>query len=342
MVVPEMSASGHVAFETRRSRTILCPSAACGRMSCGQNRVAKLQVTLLLANSKRWLLYALWVGASLIVFWRPLGSLVRLAAENDDASHIFLIPFISAGLIFVERRGIFRRTSFDLRTFSLLVLAATSIGAVVVRSRDSWSLSETLAGYTLALVLLWIAGFALLFGRETVRAARFSVLLLLLAVPLPDFLLSHAVYYLQRGSAEVVAGLFDLTGVPYLREGFVFRLSRVSIEIAEECSGIRSSMAVLILALLAAHFYLHSLWRQSFFIVSSLVIMIVKNGVRIATLTLLSLYVSPSFLFGKLHRDGGVVFFLLGLAFLAPILWVLKRSEAPGVKDVSVSAPKRA
>jgi exosortase/archaeosortase family protein len=53
----------------------------------------------------------------------------------------------------------------------------------------------------------------------------------------------------------------------------------------------------------------------------------IKNGIRIATLTLLAVYVDPSFLTGKLHHDGGVVFFLLGLLFLLPVLLLLQRSE---------------
>ena len=55
--------------------------------------------------------------------------------------------------------------------------------------------------------------------------------------------------------------------------------------------------------------------------------MIIKNGIRIAVLTILAIRVDPSFLFGRLHRDGGVVFFLIGLALLVPILWLLASSE---------------
>lgn len=44
------------------------------------------------------------------------------------------------------------------------------------------------------------------------------------------------------------------------------------------------------------------------------------------TLTLLANYVDPEFLYGKLHHEGGVVLFLLGLGLLLPIYWLLKRS----------------
>jgi exosortase len=286
--------------------------------------------------SLRWLLYGFWIAASLLVFLRPLGALIHLAAQNE-ADYIFLIPFISAGVICLERRTVFRSTSYELPGAALLTLASGAISASALLFHRSWSPSQSLSAYVLSLVLLWVAGFLLFFGKDATRAAEFSLVLLLLAVPLPDFMLHPVVYFLQRGSAEMVASLFDIAGISYLREGFIFEFGHLSIEIAEECSGIRSSMAILILALLAAHFYLRSFWRQALFLLSSLLIMIVKNGVRIATLTILALYVNPSFLFGRLHHQGGVVFFLLGLSLLVPILWILERSEASGSKNVTAS-----
>jgi exosortase len=287
--------------------------------------------------STNWTLYSVWIAASLVLFFRPLGTVIHLAAPNDDDSYILLIPFISAVMIFLDRHTIFRRISYDLSGAAFLTLSAAAISATALLLHKSTSPSQGLAAYVLSLVLFWIAGFLLFFGRNAARAARFSLLLLLLAVPLPDFMLRPAVYFLQRGSAELVALLFDLTGVSYLREGFIFQFGHLSIEIAEECSGIRSSMAVLILALLAAHFYLRSFWKQALFLLCSLLIMIVKNGIRIATLTILALYVDPSFLFGRLHHEGGIVFFSLGLLLLVPILWILVRSEASGSKGVTES-----
>jgi exosortase len=285
----------------------------------------------------RWLLYLLWIAASLILFLRPLSAVIHFAAQNDDASHIFLIPLISAGVIGLERQRIFQQSSYDFTTAAVLVSASAALAGAALLWGASWSPSRRLSSYMLALVMVWMGGFALFFGRQASRAASFSLLLLLLAVPLPDFLLARLVYLLQKGSAELVAALLDLVSIPFLRRGFIFDLGRFSIEIAEECSGIRSSMAVLILALLACHFYLRSFGKQALFLLCSLLIMIVKNGVRIATLTILALYVNPSFLFGRLHRDGGVVFFLLGLLLLIPILWFLMRRESPPTKD-SLSA----
>jgi exosortase len=150
---------------------------------------------------------------------------------------------------------------------------------------------------------------------------------LFLTIPLPDALLNRSIYFLQKGSADVTEMIFDLVRVPALREGFVFHLAHVNIEVARECSGIRSSMALLILALIFGHLLLHTFWKQIVLVLAGLLIMLVKNGVRIATLTILAQYVDPGFLYGRLHRQGGVVFFLLGIILLLPILWLLHRGE---------------
>jgi exosortase len=187
------------------------------------------------------------------------------------------------------------------------------------------------------MVLLWLSGFALFFGREALKNGRFPLLFLCLTIPFPVVLLNHSIYFLQRGSADIAEMIFDLVGVPALREGFVFHLAHFNIEVAKECSGIRSSLALLILALVAGHLLLRTPWKQVVFVIAGLLIMVVKNGVRIATLTILAEYVDPGFLFGRLHHGGGVVFFLLGLVLLLPILWLLQRGETP-VESIENSA----
>jgi exosortase len=282
-----------------------------------------------------------WVAATAALFWAPLRSVIAYAAENDDASHIFIIPILAVGVLYLDRERVFRRVSFDVLSGIVLAAFGAVIGILTWRGQVGEGTNEQLSLYMVAVVILWIAGFALFFGRSALKEGKFALLFLFLTVPLPDFILSRAIYWLQAGSAAVVAVLFDAVDPPYLRSGFIFHTAHINIEIAQECSGIRSSMAVLILALLAAHFYLRSGWKQAVFVACSLFVMIIKNGVRIAVLTILAIHVDPSFLFGRLHHDGGVVFFLLGLALLVPVLWLLARGERKVTGSSSVTEPSR-
>jgi exosortase len=286
--------------------------------------------------TRHWFLFAGWIVLFSLLFTGPLVAFVRTSLANDDASYLVLIPFLSAWIMFVERRQIVLDFS-DVRLFggSLLLLA----GCAALASRlagGSSSLGLQLSGYILSLVLFWVAGFVLLFGKTAFKAGYFPLLFLFLMVPIPKFLLNHVIHLLQAGSAWITGTLFDLLGIPVLREGFVFHLARVNIEVAEECSGIRSSMVLLILALLVAHFRLRSSWKKVLFLACGLFMMILKNGIRIVSLTLLAMYVDPSFLFGKLHHQGGIFFFIISLLLLTPLLWLLQRGEASLPTDTHV------
>ena len=292
---------------------------------------------------KRWLLFSFWIMVSSLLFAKPLIALVRLSLTNENASHLILIPFLTAGLLFIERRTVFNNLSF--KAGGAIFLSLSVIIAISVRlAGDIMTPDLRLTGNVLAVILLWIAGFAFSFGMAAVKSAYFSFLFLFLMVPVPNFLLERIISLLQTGSAEITEVLFNLTGVPVLREGLVFHLARVNIEVARECSGIRSTIALFILMLPVAHYRLHSLWRKLFFLTCAFFMMILKNGVRIVTLTLLAMYVDPSFLFGTLHRDGGIVFFLLGLLLLLPVLLLLQRGESPalaGTKELGASSEPR-
>jgi exosortase len=280
-------------------------------------------------EDKRLLFFGLWLILTAALLWKPVEALVRYSLGNDNASHIVLIPFISAWLLYFEQKRIFERVSSDYVSGAVLLLAAAGVALWTLRSAAAWTETQALSGYTLALVLLWAGGFALIFGRVAMGKARFALLFLLLMIPPPDSWLNYSVYLLQKGSADIAEFIFDLAGVPALRDGFVFHLAHLSIEVAKECSGIRSSLALLILALLVGHLFLRTFWKQAVFVVVGLVIMIVKNGIRIATLTILAQYVDSGFLYGRLHHEGGVVFFLIGLVLLLPVFWLLQRGETP-------------
>ena len=210
---------------------------------------------------KPYLLALAWV-LSLAYFYREaLRSVFHFAAHNDNASHILLVPLISAWLLYRDRKHLTVLPTLDFRTPFILL-----IPAILVLSFSSYSqslnASERLAGLILSLVLFLQAGFIAIEGRNVARASWFGLAFLFLAVPLPDVAENRVIYILQAASSAVAERLFDWSGVPVLRDGFVFHLPRVSIEVAEECSGIRSSMALLILAILLSHFAFRKFWKK--------------------------------------------------------------------------------
>jgi exosortase len=275
---------------------------------------------------KRWLAFAIWALLSFLIFARPIYALIQLANRDDTYSYVLLIPFISAWLLYLDRKQPQVKLGFSVRP-ALLFLIVSLLAFFASLKCASCSAKDHLILQVLALILLLVGGFLLILGARKARASSFALAFLLLTVPIPDVILDKAIYGLRAGSAEIAEVLFNLSGVPVLREGFVFRLPKISIEVAQECSGIRSSLALLILALLVAQFSFRPFWKKLVFLLAGLCVMLVKNGIRIVSLTLLGNYVDPDFLYGNLHHRGGVVFFLIGLALLLPLYWSLRKGE---------------
>lgn len=276
---------------------------------------------------QRSLLFTSWVVLSCLVFIGPLIALVKVAVSSEDATHVLIVPCISAAVLFIERRRIFQTTSSSPAFGIGVLFVAICLSIAAIRIFNPAFADLRAFGLILSLDLVWVAGFLLIFGTCAARAALFPLLFLFLMIPQPDFLVGHAIYLLRVGSAWITGIFFDLFGIPALRDGFAFHLARVNIEIAKECSGIRSSMVLLILGLLVAHFRLQHFWKKAAFIAVSVFLMIFKNGIRIVTLTWLGSYVNPGFLTGRLHRDGGIVFFVLSLLLLWPVLRLLERTK---------------
>jgi exosortase len=274
--------------------------------------------------------HAAFVGLvmlSVIAFRKPLSALVMLSLHNESSSHIVLIPLVSIYLLYTERSRVFGVVRASVVSGIAMILTAIAIYLLAESRSSLQDPNQFLPGATLSIVLLWMGEFLLCYGGEAWRRGSFALLFLLLIVPMPPAILDRTIYMLQQGSTEISYLLFKAVGVPVLRQGFILVVPGAAIEVAKECSGIRSSVALFISCLLAAHLFLRTKWKMVAFVLMAFPLAIVKNGIRITTLTLLSVYVDPGFLTGRLHHDGGFVFFLLALAILAPILFLLQKSD---------------
>jgi exosortase len=276
---------------------------------------------------RRHLSFLLFVVGSLFVFWKPLSGLISFSLTHDYGSHIILVAPVSAYIIYRKRREIFSKLQSGLLAGSMLFLAGAIFYWFSHRRALTFLPSDYESAEILAMVVLWMSGFVLAYGAQAFARARFPLLFLLFLVPIPDFLLHKVIFLLQAGSAEVAYWLLRLLNVPVFKQGFTLQLPTLTVEVAEQCSGIRSSLALLITTLLVGEFVLRSAWRKSVLVASIVPILILKNGVRIVAVSLLTIYVDRGFLHGWLHTSGGIVFYVLGLVILIPILVALRNSE---------------
>jgi exosortase len=205
------------------------------------------------------------------------------------------------------------------------------IGALLFFGGRFWggalSQNDMTAIIVLSAVVVINGAFIFCYGFQAFKAALFPLLFLIFMIPLPSALMDGIIYALQVGSTEFTNVLLLATGVPFVREGFVFHLPSISVEVAKQCSGIRSGMALLITATVAGHLFLKTGWKKVLLALVSVPIAMFKNGIRIVSLTLLGAYVDPRILQSSLHREGGIPFFIVALLLLVPVLYFLRRGE---------------
>lgn len=278
-------------------------------------------------EGKRWAVMLLFTVIAMSAIFVPLKTLI--SSRSDYYSHIILVPFMAAYLMLVKRKEIVKIADYSVKQGACVVVVGMLLYALGLWQRKWLGINDFASMITAGSIVVVWGGFLLVFGRQAFTVARFSLLLLLFAVPIPLRLLEALIHILQVGSTEVVQWLFDVTGTVYYREGFVYQLPGMNIEVAKECSGIRSTIALIISCVLAGHLFLASTRRQVVLLITVLPITIFKNAIRILTLSLLSIHVDPKFITdGWLHHSGGIVFYMPALGLLGLVLtWLRKRER---------------
>ena len=163
----------------------------------------------------------------------------------------------------------------------------------------------------------------------------FPLCFLLWLVPIPEPTLNKIVALWQHGSALSASLLFSALGVPVTQNGVMLSIPGLTLEVAQECSSLRSSLMLIVTSMVLAHLFLRSFWRKAALVLIAIPLSIAKNGVRIFTIAMLGTRIDPGFLHGNLHRHGGIVFFLLALFVWLLLLWLLNRSENRHFDDPS-------
>lgn len=275
------------------------------------------------------------LGVLTLLLAKPLYELMRYASGTDLHSHVVLIPVVAGYLLGLRWSSLPReyRTSPG---WALVALGVAAVGLALVAERvpgvGALSVNDHLAAWALAYTgLVWALGFLFLGGRWMVAAA-FPMAFLIFLAPLPDGWVHTLEAASQSASADVSAWIFELTGLPHVRNGNIFQLPGITIEVARECSGIRSSWVLFITSLVAGEMFLASPWRRLFVAAVVIPLGLLRNGFRIYVISWLCVEIGPHMIKSFIHHRGGPIFFALSLIPLFLILWWLRRGEgrSPG------------
>lgn len=244
--------------------------------------------------------------------WLYRSTLVRLATQwwqDPNFSHGFFVPLFSVCVLWHGRSRFVRMTprpsgtGLLILSFAMLLLIVGQMGAELFLARVS--------------LLLVVAGLIVLFlGWNFFRAALFPWIFLFLMIPIPAILYNQITFPLQLLASRLAAAALALVGIPVLREGNVITLPSMALEVAEACSGIRSLMSLITLAIIYGFVTEKRLAIRYLLAVAAVPVAVMANSVRIIGTGILVQYWNADAAQGYFHASWGWMIFVISMLML--------------------------
>jgi exosortase len=298
------------------------------------------------------------IAAAISFLYLPV--LLKLGSDwwtDENYSHGLLVPFIIGFMLWTERKRLQRaarasRPSLLVGGLSLalalLALWAGTAGAELYIQRMS-------------LVLL-LAGIVIYFwGVRLLRLTIVSFILLVLAIPIPAIIFNQIAFPLQLFASRCAVWAMRVFEIPVLRQGNVIELLPLGaretkkLEVVEACSGIRSLMTLVTLAVVFAYFtrpksntdagggdeprgrfhFLKrwSFWRSLIIVLSAVPIAILTNAARVSGTGILAHFYGLEVADGFFHSFSGWVVYVVAFLLLFAVGWILDRFGGQGRGD---------
>jgi exosortase len=236
--------------------------------------------------------------------------------QDPDYSHGFAVPLL-AGYVLYQRRHKLRQVPLEPNNLGFLVM----LGAIVFLLAGSLGAELFVARFS----LLFLLGGILLFfaGWKMLRAVAFPLVFLVLMIPLPALIYNQATFPLQLLASRLASNSLELVGIPVLREGNVLVLPNYSLEVVEACSGIRSLMSLIALAVAYGYFVEQRLWARITLVVLMLPIAVASNALRVVGAGVVTYFWGPQYAGGFFHFFQGWLIFVTAVACMLLVHWFL-------------------
>jgi len=256
----------------------------------------------------------------LVLYYRILGHLVHQWWTDPNYSHGLLVPIFCAWLLKNRLQRIGQVPvapswwGLTVSVGALCILMLGVLGAELFLSRTS--------------LLILLAGLAIQFrGWKFFREILSPWALLFLTIPLPAIIFNQISLPLQFQASRLASGLLALLAVPVLREGNVIQLPSITLDVMDACSGLRSLMSLITLAVFYGCIFERRVWARALLVVIAVPIAVVANAVRIVGSGLLGQYWDPSKAEGFFHLYSGLIIFVISLGSVIAVHSLLSRFD---------------
>lgn len=263
-----------------------------------------------------------------ILFHPVLSDLYRAWLENNNYSHGLLVPFITAYLLWKNRRAVNLNNvrpsciGFGVLLASLVLYVLGSGGGMVALQR--------IAFVTGIIGVVWYN-----YGDAAFKTIAFPLLFLFFMIPVPIAIEGLITMRLQLWVSDISASLLNALSITVFREGNLLHFASYSLEVAEACSGIRSLAAFLMLGCLLAYLMQGSYIRKTAIILIAFPLAIFVNIARVVGTGILANMYGESVAQGFFHDFSGMAVFIVGFFLFMVAVVILEDKRKGSTAQVS-------
>ncbi len=268
-------------------------------------------------------------GIVLILFSPILLSWIRFALGSDLYSYTILVPAISAYFAYSGKSSAGAGSGPKGAAWLLLAFgAALGIAYLILLNRSGDVIPQDRVSLGV-LAFVSALGGAIWLNATLAERSRllFPLSFLIFMAPMTLGIEQRLETLLQHGSATPAYWLLRLVGTPVFRDDLIFQLPGMTLRIAPECSGIRSTLVLFLTSIVAAKLFLRSPWRRAVLVAFVLPLALIRNGFRVFVIGELCIHVGPHMIDSPIHHQGGPIFFALSLIPFGALAYILLRSD---------------
>lgn len=272
-------------------------------------------------HKKNLMMWGLFVLSFVACFFSTFQWLIyKYEGLNSYYSHGYLIPFVSAYLIYLKRKEISQAEVGCTPAGLGLIVCALAIHVVGVLGRINF-----ISGFSMVMYLYGCSLYLL--GQQVTRLILFPILFLVFMCPIPEAYIDIIAIPFKSLATSIALQLLDILNVPYTREGFIVHLPTSTFVVGTPCNGMRSLISFAALGVLMLYLFRTSLWKRVIFLAVIPPLALLLNGIRIFLLLwIANRYgqeaASPE---SYLHDGSGILVFIIG--FIAMIFLVKRINE---------------
>jgi exosortase len=229
--------------------------------------------------------------------------------HNEDYAHGILVMPAIGWLVWRKRASLAAIRRRPSATGAVIVAISLGVFLVGQAALEFYLTRLSLVGVTAGVIVQ-------LFGWRHLRILRFPLLLFTLAIPVPALVFNELAFPLQLLASRIGVAILSLCGIPVLREGNVIFLQHATLEVAEACSGVRSLISVLTLALLYGSVTAQRMTVRVAILAVAVPVVLLANGLRVAGAGVAAQVYGAPAASGFLHMFSGWVLFIASVALL--------------------------